>query len=194
MFTGIVEATGEVTRSDRSASNLELEVRSPISHELHVNQSVSHNGACFTVTRTGDGTHIVTVIAESLGKTTAGDWRPGDRINLERAMLMNGRLDGHLVQGHVDTVALCEKIEDHDGSAVYQFTHPQQDDFITIKKGSVCVNGVSLTAVESGPGFFTVAVIPFTLQHTNLGTLKTGDKVNVEFDLVGKYLRKIVLM
>jgi len=192
MFTGIVETTGTVERAVRNGGNLELVIRSPLSAGLHVNQSVSHNGCCLTVTAVHDGTHAVSLIDESLRKTTFGNLHAGDRINLERAMPADGRLDGHIVQGHVDTVCVCERREDGDGSVRLFFTHPADDEFITVPKGSVCVNGVSLTVVDSAPGLFSVAVIPYTLDHTTLGSIKAGDAANVEFDILGKYIRRLM--
>ncbi len=192
MFTGIVETTGTVEQAVRIGGNLDLVIRSPLSSGLHVNQSVSHNGCCLTVTAVHGGTHTVSLIDESLRKTTFGGMHAGDRINLERAMPADGRLDGHIVQGHVDTVCVCERREEGAGSVRLFFTHPADDEYITVPKGSVCVDGVSLTVVDSAPGRFSVAVIPYTLDHTTRGAIKAGEAANVEFDILGKYIRRLM--
>ncbi len=192
MFTGIIETTGRVVHIKQERTNRLFTIQSTFSRELKINQSVAHNGACLSVTDVKDDRHIVTAIAETLARTHFDNIKEGDMINLERSMLLTDRLDGHLVQGHVDATALCSKIEDKNGSKLFYFTHEKNPSFITIPKGSVCVNGVSLTVVESSDDFFSVAVIPYTLEHTNFKNIIAGAKVNVEFDLIGKYVRRIV--
>jgi riboflavin synthase len=191
MFTGIIEAQGEVTGAERAGGNLLLTVRSSISDELSVGQSLSHDGICLTVTGASAGAHTVTLIEETLSRTTAGEWRPGRKLNLERAIPATGRFDGHFVQGHVDTVARCESRENCDGSIVLRFSHPESPDFLAVSKGSIALNGVSLTVVDAGPAFFSIALIPITLEKTNLGVIAPGTGVNAEFDIVGRYVRRV---
>lgn len=192
MFTGIIESLGIVKRIADEGSNLHFHVQSSISGELRVDQSLSHNGVCLTVTRLEDGGHWVTAVRETLEKSNLGDLKAGDTVNLERSMLNNGRFDGHIVQGHVDTTARIAAIKDENGSWRFDFTHETGPDFITVEKGSICVNGISLTCFNAAPGAFSVAIIPFTYAHTNLGAAKAGDRVNLEFDILGKYISRLV--
>lgn len=189
MFTGIIECMGEVTSLEREAGNIHITIESPISHELKVDQSVAHNGVCLTVVKLIAGGHIVTAIQETLDKTNLSDWKTGTKVNLERCLKADGRLDGHIVQGHVDTTGTCESVKETNGSWEFVFRHPYN--FITVEKGSICVNGVSLTVVNSKDGEFSVAIIPYTYEHTQFNTLKAGDRVNLEFDIVGKYISKL---
>ncbi len=191
MFTGIVETTGMVDAIEVSGKNISFTIRSSVSPQLKVDQSVAHDGACLTVTSVSNDKHTVTAIDETLKKTRLNEWRTGTKVNLERSLTLSSLVDGHLVQGHVDAVAVCEKITDADGSRVMFFRHPEGEYFITVPKGSVCVNGVSLTVVDSGKDFFSVALIPYTLENTNLHEIKTGSRVNVEFDIIGKYVKKL---
>lgn len=192
MFTGIIESTARVIEIERENSNLNFRFESSISHELKVDQSVSHDGVCLTVTRVSGNQHWVTAVDETLQKTNFNQLRVGDVVNLERSMLSNGRFDGHIVQGHVDQVGTCVSIKDASGSWVFGFEYDPAPGNITIEKGSVAVNGVSLTCFNSGRGIFSVAIIPFTFEHTGFGSLKTGQKVNLEFDVVGKYIQRMV--
>jgi len=188
MFTGIIETTGSVVQMESEGSNTHFTIKSPISKELKVDQSVAHDGVCLTVTEVIGDTHRVTAIAETLKRSSLGNWNTGKQVNLERCMKADGRFDGHIVQGHVDCVGHLQRIEDRKGSWGLFFSHAVAHTFITVPKGSICVNGVSLTVVESGADFFSVEIIPYTWEHTNLGSLKVGDALNLEFDIIGKYL------
>lgn len=194
MFTGIIETLGKVISLKRDGENLIIVVASAISSALKVDQSVSHNGACLTVIAvdTKAGTHTVTAISETLAKTNLGSLKPGSSINLERSVKIGDRLDGHIVQGHVDTTATCKKIENQNGSHIFTFEYSVNEKQVTVEKGSVCINGVSLTVVDSGENKFSVAIIPYTLTHTTFNTLQQGDVVNIEFDILGKYVAKII--
>jgi riboflavin synthase len=192
MFTGIIEAAGQVLHIQPEGTNLTFTIRSGISAELKVDQSLSHNGVCLTVTEVEGDTHRVTAIRETLEKTNLGRLRVGDRVNLERCMQLNGRFDGHIVQGHVDQTGTCTVVTDQDGSWLFDFAYDPAPGHITVEKGSICVNGVSLTCFRSGEGSFRVAIIPYTYEHTNFGQLREGDVVNLEFDIIGKYLMKII--
>ena len=192
MFTGIIEAAGQVLHIQPKGTNLTFTIRSGISAELKVDQSLSHNGVCLTVTEIEGDTHRVTAIQETLEKTNLGRLRVGDRVNLERCMQLNGRFDGHIVQGHVDQTGTCTAVTDQDGSWLFDFSYDPAPGHITVEKGSICVNGVSLTCFRSGEGSFRVAIIPYTYEHTNFGQLREGDLVNLEFDIIGKYLMKII--
>ncbi len=192
MFTGIIEAAGEVLHIQPEGTNLTFTIRSGISSELKVDQSLSHNGVCLTVTEAGSDYHKVTAIQETLEKTNLGRLRLGDRVNLERCMQLNGRFDGHIVQGHVDQTGTCTAVADQNGSWLFDFSYDPTHGHITVEKGSICVNGVSLTCFRSGNGSFRVAIIPYTYEHTNFGQLRAGDVVNLEFDIIGKYLMKII--
>ena len=190
MFTGIIESTGIVKEVVSIGTNRTFWIISPISNKLKVDQSLSHNGVCLTVEEIADGSHRVTAIEETLLKTNLGQLQPGTTVNLERCMQLNGRLDGHIVQGHVDTVAECIAIVEKEGSWEYTFSFSADFAPLIIEKGSVTLNGISLTIFNVGANFFTVAVIPYTYLHTNINTLKAGDGVNTEFDVIGKYITR----
>lgn len=192
MFTGIVEAIGKIERIVVDEANKHFLVSSGISAELTVDQSVSHNGVCLTVTKVSGQSHWVTAIGETLGKSSLRHWREGDIINLERAMLMNGRLDGHIVQGHVDQTGICTSVEDAKGSWLYRFEYDPAPGNITVEKGSIAVDGVSLTCFNSGKHEFSVAIIPYTFEHTNFRQIAVNRVVNLEFDIVGKYVRRLM--
>ena len=191
MFTGIIETMGTITRIEREGGNVHYSLSSNITHELKVDQSLAHNGVCLTVVAIDGDQYTVTAIQETLDKTALKQWAVGDKINLERAMRLGDRLDGHLVQGHVDEVATCTSVEDQDGSWLYRFAYSEDSKNMTIEKGSICVNGTSLTVVGSEPNSFGVAIIPYTYEHMGFHQLKTGDLVNIEFDMVGKYIAKL---
>jgi riboflavin synthase len=194
MFTGIIETTGTVEAVQESGSNKSFWIRSTISEVLKVDQSVSHNGACLTVEEVKDNTHRVTAIDETLQKTNLGDWKKGTLVNLERCLVMNGRLDGHLVQGHVDARGICKKRTAKEGSWEYEIEFAGRFAELVIEKGSICVNGISLTAFNVKKKKFTVAIIPYTYEHTNIKAIEEGDTVNLEFDMIGKYvLRRLSL-
>lgn len=187
MFTGIIESLAEIKEIKKEGGNYHFKVQSPISKELKIDQSLAHDGVCLTVTEKDDESHWVTAIAETLQLTSLSEWQPGKLINLERAMPANGRLDGHFVQGHVDSVGVCTDVEDADGSAYYTFEFDSKFSHLIVPKGSITVNGVSLTVVEPTAHSFRVAIIPFTVEHTNFQQIKKGTKVNLEFDIIGKY-------
>ena len=189
MFCGIIEAIGKIISLKKEASNLYFEIEAPFVKELKVDQSISHNGVCLTVTALKVKTYFVTAIDETLQKTNLGALQQGDEINLERCLKFNGRIDGHLVQGHVDQTATCINSTDENGSWIFTFEYDNSSGNLTVEKGSICVNGISLTVVNSVPGKFSVAIIPYTYQHTNFRKLKVGDKVNLEFDIIGKYVK-----
>lgn len=197
MFSGIVEDAARVVAADRTADgNLSLKVSCSFVDELKIDQSVAHNGVCLTVVAIDGDTYTVTAIQETLDRSNLGDLRPGDTVNLERSMLMNGRLDGHIVQGHVDTTAECIDIEDVDGSRYFNFKYDVSPElvakgYMTVEKGSVTVNGVSLTVCDSTPDTFRVAIIPYTMEHTNFKDIRVGSRVNIEFDIIGKYLARL---
>ncbi|MBL19497.1 MAG: riboflavin synthase [Flavobacteriaceae bacterium] len=191
MFTGIIETMGTLTRIEREGGNVHYSLSSNITHELKIDQSLAHNGVCLTVVAIDGDQYKVTAIQETLDKTALKQWTVGDKINLERAMRLGDRLDGHLVQGHVDEVATCISVEDQEGSWLYRFTYSEDSKNMTIEKGSICVNGTSLTVVGSEPNSFGVAIIPYTYEHTVFHLLQIGDLVNIEFDMVGKYIAKI---
>ena len=191
MFTGIIEDLGIVIKLENEQENLHLTMRSKITHELKIDQSVSHNGVCLTVVRIQDDTYTVTAIKETLDKTNLSELKTGDQINIERAMKLGDRLDGHIVQGHVDQTAMCKSIEDVDGSWVFTFEYDKTLNNITIEKGSITVNGVSLTVVNSKAKMFSVAIIPYTYEHTNFNTFTAETVVNLEFDVVGKYIKRL---
>lgn len=192
MFTGIVETTGLVRSVRRSGSNVEFDIAVSFLPELKIDQSVAHNGACLTVVRITGDTYTVTAIEETLSRTNLGDLKPGSEINLERCMILGGRLDGHIVQGHVDLVGTCTSVENHDGSWKYFFEYDKNSGHVTVQKGSITVNGVSLTVVDSLPGKFSVAIIPYTHEHTTFKQLQTGDRANLEFDIIGKYVSALM--
>lgn len=189
MFCGIIEAKGFITSLKQEASNLHFEISASFVQELKVDQSIAHNGVCLTVIAVNSETYFVTAIAETLLKTNLGNLQQGDEVNLERCLMFNGRIDGHLVQGHVDQTATCTEIRNENGSWLFTFEYDNKTGNLTVEKGSVCINGVSLTVVNSSPGKFSVAIIPFTYQHTTFQNLKPGDTVNLEFDIIGKYVK-----
>ena len=190
MFTGIIEHMGEVVSLQKEAENLHITMRTPITQELKIDQSVAHNGVCLTVVAIEGDVYTVTVIQETLQKTNLGDLNVGDQVNIERCMKLGDRLDGHLVQGHVDQTAKCVDVVEIDGSWYYTFSHENLGN-ITVEKGSICVNGVSLTVVNSQADSFSVAIIPYTYKHTNFHNFKIGTIVNLEFDILGKYIVKM---
>jgi riboflavin synthase len=192
MFTGIIETLGKVTDLRHEQGNLHITVASSIAQELKIDQSVAHNGVCLTVIALADGTHTVTAIEETLNKTSIGHLKVGEPVNLERCMQMNARLDGHIVQGHVDQTATCTNFTELDGSWEYTFEYDVVVGNVTVEKGSICVNGISLTVVNSGPNYFSVAIIPYTYEHTNLHNVRIGTKVNLEFDIIGKYVARLM--
>lgn len=191
MFTGIIETLGTIQDIQKENDNIHVTVDSSLAGELKIDQSVAHNGICLTVVKIENNTYTVTAIKETIEKTNLGDWNPGDAINLERAMKLGDRLDGHIVQGHVDQIGICKKIEDANGSIYFTFEYDSTLNNITIEKGSITVNGVSLTVVNSKDNEFSVAIIPYTLEHTNFKNFKVGTKINLEFDVVGKYVARL---
>ena len=192
MVTGIVEAVGKVEKIEKSGNNIHFTLSCPFTHELKIDQSVAHNGVCLTVVKIHEDIYEVVAIDETLQRTNLGDQKVGAKINLERCMKLGDRLDGHMVQGHVDTVATVISVKEADGSWIYAFEFPKADGHLTVEKGSICVNGVSLTVVDSKDNSFSVAIIPFTKEHTNFRDLQKGDRVNIEFDVVGKYVVKLM--
>lgn len=192
MFTGIIETLGTISEIQREGDNLHLEIQSNISNELSVDQSVSHNGICLTVVEVKPESYIVTAVKETLEKTNLGELKVGSLVNLERAMKLGDRLDGHIVQGHVDEIGICAEIREANGSWYFTFSYNSAHKNITIEKGSITVNGVSLTVVNSKDDEFSVAIIPYTFEHTNFRQLKKGDTVNLEFDVVGKYVKRLM--
>lgn len=198
MFSGIVEEAARVERIERDGGNVHLTMSCSFVDELRIDQSVSHNGVCLTVVSlNGDGTYTVTAIQETLQRSNLGDLRPGDLVNLERSMRIDGRLDGHIVQGHVDTTAVCTGVEEVDGSRYFAFRYDFRPElaskgYVTVEKGSVTVNGVSLTVCDSERDSFRVAIIPYTFEHTNFCRIDVGSVVNIEFDIVGKYIARLM--
>ncbi len=190
MFTGIIECTGKVVSVTENGTNRSFWVESAISDQLKVDQSLSHNGVCLTVEDLDNGRHQVTAIAETLAKTDLGNWTEGTELNLERCMLMNGRLDGHIVQGHVDTTAVCVNRKELEGSWTFTFQFPASFAALVIEKGSISVNGTSLTCFDVTKDTFTIAVIPYTYEHTNIKQVEKGTIVNIEFDILGKYIQR----
>lgn len=190
MFTGIIETIGAVLELTQENTNLHLRIESPITQELKIDQSVAHNGVCLTVVATDNHSYTVTAIQETLQKTNLGHLQAGDLLNLERCMKLGDRLDGHIVQGHVDQIGTVTTIDNQDGSWLIGF-HYQPGEHVTVSKGSICVNGTSLTVVESRNDFFSVAIIPYTWEHTNFHKLVVGSVVNLEFDIIGKYIARL---
>jgi riboflavin synthase len=190
MFTGIIEQTGIVTEVTATGTNKTFWITSPLSHELKIDQSVAHNGVCLTVEEIADGMHRVTAIDETLKKTNINTWMRDTRVNLERCLQMNGRLDGHIVQGHVDTTATCTGIIAKNGSWEYSFKFDPAFASLVIEKGSITVNGISLTLFQVGESTFQVGIIPYTFENTNMQNLRESDKVNIEFDMIGKYVNR----
>ncbi len=191
MFTGIIESIGTVDAVIREGENLMLTISSNISSSLTIDQSVAHNGVCLTVVRIDGDTHQVVAIGETLLKTTLGSLSPGDIVNLERAMLLTNRLDGHIVQGHVDGIAKCAAIEEQEGSWQYLFEYDKAFQQLIVEKGSICLNGISLTVFDLVENKFKVAIIPYTYEHTNIHLLQVGTAVNIEFDIIGKYVARM---
>lgn len=192
MFTGIIESAGEVQHIEPAGTNLTFTISSPLAAELKVDQSLSHNGVCLTVVEADASQYKVTAIQETLSKTNLGKLKTGDKVNLERCMQLNGRFDGHIVQGHVDQTGICTSVIAQDGSWLYDFEYDPAMGNFTVEKGSICVNGVSLTAFNSRRNGFRIAIIPYTYEHTNFHQLQKGDTVNLEFDIIGKYLMKMI--
>lgn len=190
MFTGIIETTGRIHAIEKEGSNIHFTVSSDLADELKIDQSLAHDGCCLTVVALTEDTYTVTAIQETLDRTRLGQWAEGDTVNLERAMISNGRLDGHIVQGHVDTVGECISVEEVGGSWYFEFRYAPTPAHMLVDKGSVCINGTSLTVVEPKGDTFKVAIIPYTYENTNFHALRPGSKVNLEFDIIGKYIAK----
>lgn len=192
MFTGIVESLGKIERIVTDQTNKHFCISSPISHELKVDQSVSHNGVCLTVTKVAGNQHWVTAVDETLKKTTLGNWSEGTLVNLERCMVANGRFDGHIVQGHVDQVGICKNVQEVGGSWLFDFEYDPTSGNVTVEKGSICIDGISLTCFNSSDRDFRVTIIPYTFEHTNFKNLQPGDSINLEFDIIGKYVKRLL--
>lgn len=191
MFTGIIETLGIISDIKKDQGNVHLTIQTNITNELKIDQSVAHNGVCLTVVEIFDNKHVVTAVQETINKTTLGLWKIGDKVNIERAMKLGDRLDGHIVQGHVDQTAVCTSIQEKSGSWEFTFEYDTALNNITIEKGSITVNGTSLTVVNSAKNSFSVAIIPYTYEHTIFHTFEIGTKVNLEFDVVGKYIARM---
>ena len=191
MFTGIIETLGIIKDIRKDDQNLHITISASITNELKIDQSVAHNGVCLTVIGIENDCYTVTAIKETIDKTNVGDWKINDSVNLERAMRLGDRLDGHIVQGHVDQTGICKAIEETEGSWRFTFEYDAALNNITIEKGSITINGVSLTVVDSKRNEFSVAIIPYTFEHTNFKTFKVGTKINLEFDVIGKYVAKL---
>ena len=192
MFTGIIENTATITAITKEGKNLHLSLKCDLTSELKIDQSLAHNGVCLTVIDIKDDVYTVTAIDETLQKTNIGDLKVGDTVNLERAMKMQARLDGHIVQGHVDQKAVCKNITSNEGSWIFTFEYDPSFGNVTIEKGSICVNGVSLTVFDSKDDSFSVGIIPYTYTHTGFSSMKVGDQVNLEFDVIGKYVQRLM--
>ena len=192
MFTGIVEATATVENIETKGTSVHFTMSCPFTDELKIDQSLSHNGCCLTIERIEKQQYGVTAIQETLEKTNLGSWKIGTKVNLERCVLMNGRLDGHIVQGHVDQTGTIKSIENLNGSHYITITYTEKDGFTTVPQGSITVDGISLTVAHSGENEFSVAIIPYTWEHTNLKNLEIGSRVNLEFDIIGKYVAKLM--
>ncbi len=192
MFTGIIEELGEVVELNHEQDNLHITVKSKVSKELKIDQSLAHNGVCLTVVALGENTHTITAIKETIDKSNIGHLKVGENVNLERAMQLGARLDGHIVQGHVDQIAVCTEVIAMEGSWVFSFKYDNTYDNLTIEKGSITINGVSLTVVNSKEGAFSVAIIPYTHENTNFHQIKMNDTVNLEFDMIGKYVARLL--
>ena len=191
MFTGIIETLGIIKDLKKEGENLHITINSSITNELKIDQSVAHNGVCLTIVAIENDNYIVTAIKETIDKTNLGEWKLDDVVNLERAMKLGDRLDGHIVQGHVDQTGICKAIEEANGSWYFTFEYDKDLNNLTIEKGSITVNGVSLTVVNSKTNEFSVAIIPYTYEHTNFKTFEVGTKINLEFDVIGKYVSKL---
>ena len=194
MFTGIIESLGEIKQLEKEGGNLHISINSSITPELKIDQSVAHNGVCLTVVAIDGPTYTVTAIDETLQKSNLGELKVGDKVNLERAMVLGARLDGHMVQGHVDQTGKCTAISEMDGSWFFTFEYDTSYNNVTIEKGSISIDGVSLTVVNSDANTFSVAIIPYTYEHTRFGTYKVGDTVNLEFDVIGKYVARLIAL
>lgn len=192
MFTGIIETSGEIVGIEKERSNVHFDIRCSLSNELKVDQSVAHDGVCLTVIKTAKGIHRVTAIDETLLKSNLADWEVGSFVNIERCMIANGRFDGHVVQGHVDQVAKVVRVNEQDGSWQFDFEYDPSLGNVTVEKGSICINGTSLTCFNSGEGKFSVAIIPYTYENTGFNALKVGSIVNLEFDIIGKYVKRLL--
>lgn len=192
MFTGIIEALGKIISIQEEGSNRRFTIESPISHEMKIDQSISHDGVCLTVTSTEGDHHEVIAVEETLNRSHLGRKKVDDLLNLERSMLMNGRIDGHIVQGHVDDVAICRKVTSHSGSWLFEFRYDEKYSHLLVDKGSVCINGVSLTAIKPSKKKFLISIIPFTFENTNFHLLKEDYEVNIEFDVIGKYVSRML--
>ena len=190
MFTGIIENAGTIQSINENGTGRSFRIQSPIATELKVDQSLAHDGVCLTVEDIDGQNYQVTAVLETLNKTNLASWMPGTLVNLERCMQMNGRLDGHIVQGHVDSTGICTSVQDLHGSWEYRFRFPIEFSKLVIEKGSICVNGISLTAYNVGVDEFSVAIIPFTFEHTNISQVRVNDRVNLEFDVIGKYIQR----
>lgn len=193
MFTGIIENLSKVESIVKENTNVHFTFSSPIANELKIDQSLAHNGVCLTVISINNDQYTVTAISETLKRTNLGSLSISDRVNIERCMPVNGRFDGHIVQGHVDTTAVCKAVKDLNGSYEFIFEYEKNEKYITVEKGSITVNGVSLTVVQSGDNYFSVCIIPYTLEHTNFNSINAGSVVNLEFDIVGKYIARLTL-
>ena len=193
MFTGIVEKTGKVVGVETDRTNVHFTIETPIAKELKIDQSMSHDGVCLTVVKVDydKNQYVVTAMQETLDRTNLRTWKVDTEVNLERSMRLDGRFDGHVVQGHVDQTAVCERVDVLDGSWKFYFSYEERKDFFTVEKGSICVNGVSLTVVDSEPGLFSVAIIPYTFDETNFRSFQKGTVVNIEFDVFGKYVARL---
>ena len=192
MFTGIIESFGAIQKITQEGSNVHFDLNSSITSELKVDQSLAHDGVCLTVVQVSPESYRVTAIQETITKTNLADWKVGKKVNLERCMPANGRFDGHIVQGHVDQTGIVKTISDQNGSWVFDFEFDQATGNVTVEKGSITINGTSLTCFNSGPGRFSVAIIPYTYEHTNFHQLQVGDLVNLEFDIVGKCIARMI--
>ena len=192
MFTGIIESFGTITQITQDGTNFHFDLESSLAKELKIDQSLAHDGVCLTVVKTTSDSYRVTAIDETIQKTNLSGWKVGKKVNLERCMPANGRFDGHIVQGHVDQVGIVQRITDQNGSWVFDFEYDGNTGNVTVEKGSITINGTSLTCFNSGPGKFSVAIIPYTYEHTNFHQLQVGDKVNLEFDIVGKYIARMI--
>lgn len=192
MFTGIIESFGTLEKITQEGSNVHFDLKSSITSELKIDQSLAHDGVCLTVVSVSPELYRVTAIDETISKTNLSGWRVGKKVNLERCMPANGRFDGHIVQGHVDQTGVVRGISDQNGSWIFDFEYDQSVGNVTVEKGSITINGTSLTCFKSGPGKFSVAIIPYTYEHTNFHQLQVGDLVNLEFDIVGKYIARMI--
>lgn len=192
MFTGIIENTGKVEKIEKQGTNINISLSCPFTQELKIDQSVAHNGCCLTVIDISDNQYTVSAIQETLDKTNLGAWEVGSIVNLERCVPMGGRLDGHIVQGHIDLIGTIENIENKDGSHIISVSYKENNNYTTVPQGSITLNGISLTVAKSTENGFSVAIIPYTWEHTNLRFLKVGDLVNLEFDIIGKYISKLL--